>query len=453
MKKAERFTDLTREQKQAIGLLSTGTFLEYFDLMLYVHMAVLLNDLFFKPTDPHTASIIAAFTFCSTYAMRPFAALIFGYIGDRMGRKFTVIITTTLMAISCIIMANMKTYAEIGIVATYMVILCRVIQGMSSMGEIIGAELYVTEITKPPIQYPSVALVSISSTLGGNFALFIAFIVTSYGLNWRIAFWVGALIAVIGLVARTTLRETPDFADAKRRIKKVFQATNNDSRKLEASAVWNQSADKRTALVVFLVKCGWPIVFYFVYVHCGHILKHQFSYSPAQIIQHNFIIGMIQLASAVLVSLLSYKIYPLLILRVKFFVFLVITTICPILLSNLTSPMQLIMLQVLIVIFPINFTPANPILFKHLPVFKRFTYGGVSYALSRLVMHGVTAFGLIYLVKYFGNWGILFITIPVSIAYKFGIDHFTKLEKQAGNYPEKKQDAKFIENESLAVQL
>ena len=94
------FSSLTKQQKEAIGLLQIGTFLEYFDLMLYVHMAVLLNDMFFPKTDPHTAALLAAFAFCSTYVLRPFGALIFGYIGDTIGRKTTVIITTFLMSIS-----------------------------------------------------------------------------------------------------------------------------------------------------------------------------------------------------------------------------------------------------------------------------------------------------------------------------------------------------------------
>src|SRR5579863_7942842 len=103
------FAALKREQKEAVGLLQIGTFLEYFDLMLYVHMAVLLNELFFPKTDPHTASLITAFAFCSTYVLRPFGAFLFGYIGDHVGRKATVILTTLMMAISCIIMANVPT--------------------------------------------------------------------------------------------------------------------------------------------------------------------------------------------------------------------------------------------------------------------------------------------------------------------------------------------------------
>ncbi|MDP5012290.1 MAG: MFS transporter, partial [Alphaproteobacteria bacterium] len=144
---------LNKQQKEAVALLQIGTFLEYFDLMLYVHMAVVLNSLFFPKTDPHTASLLTAFAFCSTFVLRPFGAILFGYIGDNYGRKTTIIITTALMSISCVIMANLPTYAQIGISAAWCVTLCRVFQGLSSMGEIMGALVYMTEITKPPVQY------------------------------------------------------------------------------------------------------------------------------------------------------------------------------------------------------------------------------------------------------------------------------------------------------------
>ena len=82
---------LTKEQKQAVGLLSIGTFLEYFDLMLYIHMSALLNELFFPASDPDTKALYLAFTFCSTYLLRPIGALIFGWLGDNMGRKYRAI--------------------------------------------------------------------------------------------------------------------------------------------------------------------------------------------------------------------------------------------------------------------------------------------------------------------------------------------------------------------------
>ena len=158
--------NLTREQKESIFLLQIGTFLEYFDLMLYVHMAVLLNELFLPKTDPKMSAVLTAFAFCSTYVLRPFGALIFGYIGDNYGRKPTVIITTSIMAISCFLMANLPTYAEIGITAAIMVSVLRILQGMSSMGEKMGAMIYVTEITKPPIQYPAVNSIAVAGIFG-----------------------------------------------------------------------------------------------------------------------------------------------------------------------------------------------------------------------------------------------------------------------------------------------
>ena len=106
---------LSKEEKEAVGLLSIGTFLEYFDVMLYIHMAVLLNELFFPKNDPFITSLLAAFTFCSTYVFRPLGALIFGYIGDTFGRRTTVLLTMFIMSGCCAIMAMLPTHAEIGI--------------------------------------------------------------------------------------------------------------------------------------------------------------------------------------------------------------------------------------------------------------------------------------------------------------------------------------------------
>lgn len=77
-------TSLSRKQKQAISLLSIGNFLEYFDLMLYVHMAVLLNKIFFSPDNPYSVKVLSAFAYYPTFVLRPFGALLFGWIGDNI---------------------------------------------------------------------------------------------------------------------------------------------------------------------------------------------------------------------------------------------------------------------------------------------------------------------------------------------------------------------------------
>lgn len=428
---------LTFEQKQAIGLLSIGTFLEYFDLMLYVHMAVLLNELFFPKYDPFINSLLTAFAFCSTFVFRPVGAIIFGWIGDNIGRKATVIITTIMMAISCIVMATLSPYSEIGTKAAVIVTLCRIIQGISSMGEIMGAQIYLTEITRPPTQYSAVAMIVTASTVGGVAALGVASMVTTYSVSWRVAFWIGAAIAMIGLTARTTLRETPVFADAKRQLKEnlstAIEKGNVSINKLKNNFLINEKVKKKTCLAYFLIECAWPVSFYFTYLHCSNVLKNIFGYTNEQVINNSFYVSMVNLASYIILTYLSYKIYPIVIIKFRLSIFWLFAFICPYLLSIVNSPFQVFLIQAFFIIFRPDAFPGVPIYIKHFPVFKRFTYPSWLFALSRALMHIITSFGLVYLVNYFGNYGILFILIPVSIGFTISILYFEKLDKEVGN--------------------
>ena len=434
MQNIQRFSSLQKEQKEAIGLLSIGTFLEYFDLMLYVHMTVLLNELFFPKTDPHTASILAAMSFCATYIFRPFGALIFGYIGDTIGRKTTVIITTTMMALSCFVMANLPTYAQVGITASYLITACRIVQGMSSMEEVVGAELYLTELTKPPIRYPVVTSINIFSALGASAALGIASFVITYGLNWRLAFWAGAGIALIGSVARTVLRETPDFVNAKRKLTDTLNEFGVDAQTLKQNPIWKEKVNKKTTLAYFLIQCARPVCFYFIYIHCNSILKTSFDYSAEQIINHIFVVSIIDVAGIAFITYLCYYVYPLKIIKVKIAIFFIFILCIPYIMSHINTPFQLLLMQAFVCLFCVDSSPAAAIFYIHFPVLKRFTYASFLYALSRALVYIITSFGLVFLTYYFNNWGLLIIMVPMVLGFTFGVYHFESLEKEAENY-------------------
>lgn len=425
---------LNKEQGEAVALLSIGTFLEYFDLMIYIHMAVLLNELFFPKSDIHTASLLAAFAFCSTYLLRPIGALIFGYIGDHVGRKVTVVITTTMMSLSCLVMANLPTYAQIGISASWIVTICRIVQGMSSMGEISGAQLYLSEIIKPPARYSAVALLAFSVSLGTSAALGLASFVTSFGLDWRLAFWVGATIAVVGAVARTKLRETPEFAAAKRKLKDTKLQHNRNGKKIKIEVNNPEKVDQKTSFALFLMDCMWPLCFYFAYVYCGNVLKHTLNLTPQEVIHQNFIVSLVQIISLLLFVILSYRVYPLLILKGKLFASFVILITSPYWLNCITSASQLLILQCAIIFFAADAAPATSIFYKYFPVFKRFTYISFTYALSRALTYLVTSFGLVYLTESFGNLGILIIMMPICLGYLIGLRHFEKLERGSNEF-------------------
>lgn len=420
-------TKLTLNQKEAIGLMTIGTFLEYFDFMLYIHMAVLLNELFFAPSQSFTTSLEIVFAFCSTYLLRPVGALIFGWLGDHIGRKQTVIITTFMMAGSCFTMAILPTYAQIGITATWLVIICRSLQGLSSVGEFTGASLYLTEIMKPPIQYPMVSIIGIASGLGSAVALGVASFSISYGFNWRYAFWFGGVIAIIGALARSRLRETPEFVNAKKHIANIRKNYDLDSKEVTEHQIMNKKINK-TSLAMFLMQCSGPITIYFVYFYCANILQTNFHYSSEQVIHNNFIVACMSLIGHSLLGYLSYYIYPLKILRFKLIIFLLLTTIAPYILSNANSPIEILCLQIAIKFFGMDTSPALPIIYKNLPIFKRYTYSSFTQAMSRVIMYITTAFGSTYLLKHLGDYGVLLIIIPICIAYHWGLSHFVKLE-------------------------
>ena len=418
---------LSRQQKKAIGLLQVGTFLEYFDLMLYVHMAVFLNEIFFPKTDPRSAAFLSSFVFCSTFIFRPFGALIFGYIGDYMGRKTTVILTMTLMSTSCIVMANLPTYAQIGISASWAVTICRVMQGLSSMGEIMGAQVYLTEITKAPAQYVAVSLMSVAASLGAVVALGIATLVTTIGFNWRVAFWVGAGIAVIGSIARTRLRETPQFLE-KLNARRIKIKENIDKSESEKNTSDVTAGGVKTIIGFFVIFCGWPLTFYLCYMYFNPILKQDFGYSLADIIFHNFFLALIQFLHFVFFSFMSYKINPLKIIKVKAVFLLLFVILLPSLISNSRCSNHIFMLQATLMVLSLSELPGVSIFIKYFPVLKRVTATSFLYSFSRAIMYIVTSFGLIYLTDVMGHYGLWVIMIPAISGFLWAVNHYAALE-------------------------
>lgn len=426
---------LTREQKQAVGLLSIGTFLEYFDLMLYVHMALLLNTLFFPEYDPFTFALLSAFSFCSTYLLRPIGALIFGYIGDHFGRKIVVVLTTLLMAVTCIIIGSLPTYAQIGITASWVLTICRVVQGMSATAECRGAELYLTESSAPPIQYPLVALITVFSALGTSMALGIASIFTNQNIyqqesSWRIAFFVGAGIAFVGTIARTSLKEADEFSNKKNKLQLRLKENNIEIKEINNDFI-DQKVPKAISIWYFCIQCARPPCFYFVYIYCGDILKRECGFTPNQVINQNFWVSIVDFLGIIGLAFLSYRIYPLKILKIRLYLFCTSLIFFPIMLHYNPTPQYIFIFQCLAALFVFDHVPATPIFFKYFPVFKRFTYTSMLSAIAKLLTYLVTSFGLVYTTNYLGYWGLFLIFIPVGIAYFMGVTYFEQMDKKS----------------------
>jgi len=170
------------------------------------------------------------------------------------------------------------------------------------MGEIIGAEIYLTEITKPPLSYPIVSLIGCSSRLGTMVALGVVTLVLTFGIEWQIAFWIGAAIAVVGSVARTRLRENPEFLEAKHLLKIGKREQRQDSFK--------------TKLAYFFISSAPPACLYFSYMYFTNALKEN-GLTGESIVTHNFILSILEFGGIILIICMSTRINPLKILRFK----------------------------------------------------------------------------------------------------------------------------------------
>lgn len=125
----------------------------------------------------------------------------------------------------------------------------------------------------------------------------------------------------------------------------------------------------------------------------------------------------------------------------KLAVFSVFVVICPYLFNNLSNPLHVFLIQAFIMLFGCYINPAFPIFYKQLPIFKRFTYSSLSFALSRAGMYVIISFGIIYILEYIGQWGLLIILVPSTIAFGFGVNYFNKLENDTVDYYQKAFDA------------
>ena len=428
-------TGMTRQQKEAVGIFSIGTLLEFFDLYLYIHMAVLLNELFFPKTNPLTTQLITAFTFCSSYIVRPIGGLIIGWIGDHIGRKFTIMITTFIMALSCLTMANIGTYAEIGITASVVMVACRMLQGFSSLGESIGAMVYIVEIFKPPLRYVCNAIISVSIGVGALFALCIASFAVSIGLNWRIAFWIGASIAVIGFWARTRLRETPDFANYKLRIADKIEKNNQDPNTIKETNIYNEKVDKKAILAYFLLDLVFPVGLYTTYIYPVTLMKEKLMFSAGQVITQNLKVTIFKVLISILIAYLVKKYHPLKIAQATLVFFIIFLPFIPYCFHNISGSFSLLLLQIALISLALNTSGTlGTALFKHFPVAKRFRTVAITFGIANPLSTLVVSFSLIPLTHYFGYYGLWVVLIPTTIGYYWGINYLKKLEIKNGSY-------------------
>jgi len=218
---APTMAGLTKEERKVIAASSLGTVFEWYDFYLYGSLATIIAKQFFIG-DPNTTFIFALLAFAAGFIVRPFGALVFGRLGDMIGRKYTFLITILLMGASTFLVGILPSYAQIGIAAPIILVTLRILQGLALGGEYGGAATYVAEHAPHGKRGLFTSFIQTTATIG----LFLSILVilgtrTITGeeefqaWGWRIPFLISVVLLGISVWIRLSMNESPAFAKMK----------------------------------------------------------------------------------------------------------------------------------------------------------------------------------------------------------------------------------------------
>lgn len=218
----ESSTAVLRKNKKVLVASLTGSAIEWFDYFLYGTAAALVfNKIFFPMVDPVIGLILSYLSFSLTFFIRPIGGVIFAHIGDRIGRKKTLVLTLSLMGGATVMIGLLPTYEQIGLWAPVLLILMRIIQGMGIGGEWGGALLLAYEYAPEKRKGFFGSIPQAGVTIGMLMATFIVSLMTLFSeedflsWGWRIPFLLSSVLVLLGLWIRKDIDETPEFIKVK----------------------------------------------------------------------------------------------------------------------------------------------------------------------------------------------------------------------------------------------
>jgi MFS family permease len=252
---------ITRDERRVIFASSLGTVFEWYDFYLYGSLAAIISRQFFSGVDPTTGFIFALLAFAAGFAVRPFGAVVFGRLGDLIGRKYTFLLTILIMGGSTALVGFLPGYASIGVAAPIILISARLLQGLALGGEYGGAATYVAEHAPPGRRGNFTAWIQTTATLGLFLSLIVILVARSSlgterfeAWGWRIPFLLSVLLLAVSVYIRLQLQESPVF----RRMKE--EGKSSRAPLTESFLRWKNL--KVVLLVLFGGVAGQAVVWY-----------------------------------------------------------------------------------------------------------------------------------------------------------------------------------------------
>ena len=217
-RKPEVGRGMTKEERRVVFASSLGTVFEWYDFYLYGTLAAIIAKQFFVPLSPTAQFIMTLLAFAAGFAVRPFGAIVFGRLGDLVGRKYTFLITITVMGLSTFLVGVLPGYNTWGVAAPVILISLRLLQGLALGGEYGGAATYVAEHAPRDKRGWYTSWIQTTATVGLLLSLVVIIVAretlsqdTFNDWGWRIPFWLSFFLLLISVWIRLTLAESPAF--------------------------------------------------------------------------------------------------------------------------------------------------------------------------------------------------------------------------------------------------
>lgn len=407
---------LTSKQSRKVLIAGfIGNVVEWYDFALYGYMAVIIGQRFFPHEDP-TASLLASYgVFAAGFVMRPLGAAVFGWLGDTIGRGRTMFISVAMMALPTIALGALPDYYQIGVAAPVLLVLIRLVQGMSVGGEFSSSVSYLVETAPENARGRTGSFANVGSMtgmlLGSAGAATVATVFSTETLNdwgWRLPFLFGGVIGAIAMFTRRNLPQSPHFK---------AHEMNTPSRS-PFRLIW---LHQRVAMVQgFLFSASYGAVFYLIMVYLPTWLSRMTSTTEAIALQVN--------------SALTLAIIPLMVFfawigdrwirRTRLIALAMVIT------AFLAWPLQAMMLSggftemligqaIFIVLLAVPLGSAPALFVELFPSDDRLTGYSISFNLGTGIVGGTTPMLATWLIKYSGQplapSGLLIVVAIVAV--------------------------------------
>jgi hypothetical protein len=251
---------MTKEERKVIFASSLGTVFEWYDFYLYGSLAAVIGKQFFSGVNETTAFIFALMAFAAGFAVRPFGAVVFGRLGDLVGRKYTFLITIMIMGLSTFVVGLLPSYESIGVAAPIILVCLRLLQGLALGGEYGGAATYVAEHAPQNRRGEYTAWIQTTATLGLFLSLIVIMLTRNFtgaefeSWGWRIPFLVSIVLLFVSMWIRLTLSESPAF------VKMKAEGTGSKAPVAESFGQWKNL--KFVIIALFGLTAGQAVVWY-----------------------------------------------------------------------------------------------------------------------------------------------------------------------------------------------